>query len=247
MKFKKNQISTCIKRTIQISLFFFFSPGPSTWWMVTSTEQLLLSLNFGNWCGWPRGHLEATMFNTQQEFHWFNSMYWAPMIHAELCSTVRTNSEQDKVWDTMIFIILSPCVWTAHCWQYYTGRSEGTGAGQRKAYASTDHPGLQQDSPHFLGAESPEKGKNGQKSVTKPRPPLRFKYQVLVSCGLCILFWLLKSYQKLSSQQFPWYSSGQDSSLPMQEAWGWPRVRELDLKCCTVWPKTRIPHGMAKK
>lgn len=47
--------------------------------------------------------------------------------------------------------------------------------GQRKAYASTDHPGLQQDSPHFLGAESPEKGKNGQKSVTKPRPPLKIQ------------------------------------------------------------------------
>ena len=101
------------------NFFTFFSSGPSTWWMVTSTEQLLLSLNFGNWCGWPRGHLEVTMFNAQQEFHWFNSMYWTSTIHAELCLIMRTNSEQDEVWDTTIFINLSPCAWTAHCLQYY--------------------------------------------------------------------------------------------------------------------------------
>ena len=160
---------------------------------------------------------------------------------------------QNKFWTRQslghhdIYNFVTVCVNCALLTVLHRQKRGDRGRGQRKAHASTDHPGLQQDSPHFLGAESPEKGKNGQKSVTKPRPPLRFKYQVLVSCGLCILFWLLKSYQKLSSQQFPWYSSGQDSSLPMQKAWGWPRVRELDLKCCTVWPKTRIPYGMAKK
>ena len=171
MKLKKNQIRTCIKRTIQIS-FFFFSPGPSTWWMVTSTEQLLLSLNFGNWCGWPREHLEATMFNTQQEFHWFNSMYWAPTIHAELCLTVRTNSEQDKVWDTMIFIILSPCAWTAHCWQYYTGRSGGTGAGGRgRLMPRLTTQGCSRILLTFLGLRVPRREKMDKKVWQSHAPP----------------------------------------------------------------------------
>ena len=51
------------------------------------------------------------------------------------------------------------------------GRGRQRKGGQRKAYASTDYPGLQQDAPRFLVAEEPEKGKNGPKSVTKPRPP----------------------------------------------------------------------------
>ena len=203
MKFKKNQISTCIKRTIQISLLFF-SSGPSTRWMVTSTEQLLLSLNFGNWCGWPRGHLEATMFNAQQELHWFNSMYWASTIHAELCLIMRTNSEQDKVWDTTIFIILSPCAWTAHCLQYYKRQRQTEEGGAEEGlcldWLSRAAAGCSSLSCGWGARE----GKKWTKKCDKATPSLRFKCQVLVSCGLCILFWLLKSYQKLSSQQFPW-------------------------------------------
>lgn len=178
--------------------------------MVTSTEQSLLSLNFGNWCGWPRGHLEVTRFNAQQEFHWFNSMYWAPTIHAKLCLIMRTNSEQDRqsLGHHDIYNFVTVCVNCAVQTVLQMAEADRGRGGQRKVYALTDYPGLQQDSPPFLGAEESQEGKKWTKKCDKATPSLRFKCQVLVSCGLCILFWLLTSYQKLSSQQLPWWSSG---------------------------------------
>ena len=35
-----------------------------------------------------------------------------------------------------------------------------------------------------------------------------------------------------NAQGLPWGSSGSDSTLPMQEAWVWSLVGELDPACC---------------
>ena len=46
------------------------------------------------------------------------------------------------------------------------------------------------------------------------------------------------------AQGLHWWSSGQDSTLPMQGAKVWPLVRELDLTCCNY--RSHMPQGRSK-
>lgn len=66
---------------------FFFYQNPvleDASWHLLNSRCVLLTLEsgvggLGNTWRW---HCSV---NAQQKFHWFNSMDWAPTIHAELC------------------------------------------------------------------------------------------------------------------------------------------------------------------
>ena len=209
VKKKEREISTCIKRTIYISLLFFNQdPVPDGWWHLLNSHCSALTLEIGV------GGLGDT-------WRWQGSMHSRNFIDLTACiehqlSTLNCAwlweqilNKTDKVWDTMIFIILSPCAWTAQCRQYYKWQKqteEEVGRGRFMPWLTTQ--GCSRILLPFLGLRSPKKEKKWTKKCDKATPSLRFKCQVLVSCGLCILFWLLTSYQKLSSQQLPWWSSG---------------------------------------
>lgn len=152
------------------NFFTFFSSGPSTWWMVTSTEQLLLSLNFGNWCGWPRD-----TWRRQCSMHSRNFIDLTACIEHQL-STLKCDYE-NKFWTRRslghhdIYKFVTVCVNCALLTALQTAEADRGRGGRGRLMPRLTTQGCSRILLTFLWLRSPEKGKNGPKSVPKPRPP----------------------------------------------------------------------------